>query len=541
MSMKETDNKSSVFKFIDIEDCYSILLLGVVIAALNLIVPVSIQMLVNFIAFGKLLQPVVMISLLVFIVLGFAGMLSIWQFSLLEAVQQKIMVMVSVELGQKFLELNPSVFSIHRGPELVNRFFEVTSYKKASSTLLLYGTNLVLQIFFSLILLLFYHPYLFLFDLFVVGGIALTIFLPYKKALSSAQDECYEKHTIAAWLEEILLNKILFKLERYPRFVLKKLDQSLVKFLHFRNIHFDQQVKHLVGFYLLGAVGSSLLLGLGSYLVIINQLSLGQLVASEVVFGYLVYALKEAGPLLEEYYDFKAAIGKLDDIFALPSEYSLLEQAYDIAMNQVSIEVKPKSADDERLNLITKPFFIETGKVSTVYSKNPDVCTGLSNALLGLDNKLNTEIYINGILANQNIFLKLRQITSYVGEPSWFFGTIAENLTLQAKNVSLEEIFTLLRTFGLEHKVALQTRGIDTYVHDLSALFTENEQILLGVIRAVLAKPKLIIVNKVLDQIPPHQSALALAALKDSKATIVLISQSEEIAEHAASIIRIDS
>jgi len=164
--MKETDNKTSFFKFIDIEDCYSILLLGVVIAGLNLIVPISIQMLVNFVAFGKLLQPVVMISLLVFIVLGFAGMLSIWQFSLLEAVQQKIMVMVSVELGQKFLELNPSVFSMHRGPELVNRFFEVTTYKKASSSLLLYGTNLALQIFFSLILLLFYHPYLFLFDLF---------------------------------------------------------------------------------------------------------------------------------------------------------------------------------------------------------------------------------------------------------------------------------------------------------------------------------------------------------------------------------------
>lgn len=538
--MKETDNKTSFFKFIDIEDCYSILLLGVVIAGLNLIVPISIQMLVNFVAFGKLLQPVVMISLLVFIVLGFAGMLSIWQFSLLEAVQQKIMVMVSVELGQKFLELNPSVFSMHRGPELVNRFFEVTTYKKASSSLLLYGTNLALQIFFSLILLLFYHPYLFLFDLFVVGGVVLTIFLPYKKALSSAKSECYEKHTIAAWLEEILLNKILFKLERYPRFVLKKLDESLVNFLHFRNMHFDQQVKHLVGFYLLGAVGSSLLLGLGSYLVIINQLSLGQLVASEVVFGYLVYALKEAGPLLEEYYDFKAAISKLGDIFALPSEYSLLEKTYDIAMNQVNIEVKAITADAERLNLITKSFVMETGKISTIYSKNPDVCTGLSNALLGLDNKLNAEIYINSILANRNIFLKLRQITSYVGEPSWFFGTIAENLTLETKNVSPEEIFTLLRTFDLEHKIALLDRGLDTYVHDLSALFSENEQILLGVIRAVLAKPKLIIVNKVLDQIPLQESALALAALKDSKATIVLISQSEEIAEHAASILRID-
>lgn len=540
MQMDDNERRKSALKFVDIQDCYSILLLGAVIALLSLIVPVSIQMLVNFIAFGKLLQPVVVISLLVFLVLGLAGILSIWQFSLLEAVQQKIMVMVSVELGQKFLELSPSVFSNHRGPELVNRFFEVSTFKKTYSKLLLYGTNLILQVFFSLILLLFYHPYLFLFDLFVVIGVALTILLPYKKALSSAVDECFEKHTIAAWLEEILLNKILFKLERYPRFVLKKLDECLVRFLHFRNIHFDQQVKHLAGFYLLGAVGSSLLLGLGSYLVIINQLSLGQLVASEVVFGYLVYALKEAGPLLEEYYDFRAATGKLNEILSLPSEYPSLDQDFPVDIQNVCLTVQPSPYPDKQ-NLITKPFVIEAGKICTVFTSNPDVCIELSNLLLGLDSTINAEIYVNDILANQKVFFKLRQITSYVGEPSWFFGTIAENLTLQAKDVSFEDIFTLLKTFGLEHKVALQTHGIDTHVHDLSTLFTDVEQILLSVVRAILAKPKLIVVNRVLDQIPVNQAKMALNALEKSHASVVLISQSQEIASQARQLVRMDS
>lgn len=533
--------QKNVLHFVDRNNCYAIVILGVVIAALNLIVPISIQMLVNFIAFGKVFQPVLIISLLVLFILGLTGLLGIWQFSLLEAVQQKIMVLVSATLGQKLLALNPTAFSDHRGPELVNRFFEVSSYQKSFSKLLLYGSNLILQILFSLMLLLFYHPYLFLFDILVVFCATMSILLPYSKALKSALAECFEKHIIAAWLEEILINKILFKLERYPGFVLKKLDETLVRFLGYRNTHFNQQVKHLLGFYLLGALGSSILLGLGGYLVIINQLSLGQLVASEVVFGYLVYALKEAGPLLEEYYDFRAAIDKLNEVLALPTEYSdasLSEKR--IKLDTLQLNVVPTPLSSNHTCVLKQSFALHNKQVNTLVSRSPDLCVEIGHLLLGFDAKINAYIAINNVPANQNVFFLLRKITSFVGSPSWFFGTLAENLSLNASDVSLEEMFVLLKQFDLERRIILLEQGIDTYLHDVAQYFTQSEQILLTIIRAILAKPKLIIIDRALDGLTPSESSIVLAVLKNLGISTILLSQSDRIAAQSTNVIRLD-
>jgi len=62
------------------------------------------------------------------------------------------------------------------------------------------------------------------------------------------------------------------------------------------------------------------LLGLGGYLVIDNQLSLGQLVAAEIVLGALIYAFKRFAVLLESYYDLMAAAAKIDTVLYLPTE-----------------------------------------------------------------------------------------------------------------------------------------------------------------------------------------------------------------------------
>lgn len=138
---------NSIKDVLDKPTLLSIALISLVASLLTLSIPIAAQTLINLIAFGKLLQPVVTLSFIVLILMLALGALNIWQTIILEVIQQKLMVKISLNLTKQFTNLSLENFSIHNGPELVNRFFEVVTINKSLSSLLMYGVNLGLQLF----------------------------------------------------------------------------------------------------------------------------------------------------------------------------------------------------------------------------------------------------------------------------------------------------------------------------------------------------------------------------------------------------------
>ena len=146
----------------------SIVMIALLVSLLSLSIPIAAQTLINLIAFGKLLQPVITLSIIVFVTMMALGALHVWQIVIVEVIQQKLMVKISLKLTDQFTHLSHDNFTNHYGPELGNRFFEVVTINKSLASLILYGINLGLQLFFGLLLLVFYHPLFFIFDGFII-------------------------------------------------------------------------------------------------------------------------------------------------------------------------------------------------------------------------------------------------------------------------------------------------------------------------------------------------------------------------------------
>lgn len=142
---------NSIIDVLDRQTISSIAMISVIISLLSLSIPIAAQTLVNLIAFGKLLQPVITLSLMVLILMMALGALHIWQIVIIEVIQQKLMVKVSLSLTRHFTHMSLDNFSTHHGPELVNRFFEIVTIKKSLASLLLYGINLGLQLFWTIV------------------------------------------------------------------------------------------------------------------------------------------------------------------------------------------------------------------------------------------------------------------------------------------------------------------------------------------------------------------------------------------------------
>lgn len=526
--MKKKGGVHSILEVLDHSSIYSMLIIGVLISLLSLVVPIAAQTLINIVAFGKLLQPVVTLSIMVLILMAGMGVLSIWQMVIIEIIQQKLMVRISLSLAKHFTHLSPTIFSTHNGPELVNRYFEIVVINKALASLLLYGITLGLQMIFGLILLLFYHPVFLLFDAFILISLLLIIVVPYRAALSSAQEECAQKHVIGSWLEEILINKYLFKYNEYPRYVIEQTDKRLVGFLKARNQHFKQLIKHQIGLFALAAIATSLLLGLGGYLIINNQLSLGQLVASEIVLGTLIYGFKRLGALLENYYDLMASAGKIDFALNLPLESSHNQELANNllpAMQSIHLGFEPILVPSRVNQLHHSPLNAEASPANPLLLifKEEDACKNLIESLSGLQETLSATISLNGVPCTQKSLIALRKHSLLIREPQWFAGTIYQNLVLNHRSVSMDVICELLKKMKLLEKIMTCSDGLNTLVHDWQTVFTLSELIQLMMVRAIIDKPRLLIIDRSLDELQTEEvdEALSLILALDNT-TLVL-------------------
>ncbi|MDP3267846.1 MAG: ABC transporter transmembrane domain-containing protein [Legionella sp.] len=515
----------SILEVLDSSSIYSILIISILISLLSLVVPIAAQTLINLVAFGKLLQPVVFLSLMVFVLMAGMGMLSIWQAVIIEIIQQKLMVQTSLNLAKHFNRLSPLIFSNHNGPELVNRYFEITVINKALASLLLYGITLGLQMIFGMILLLFYHPMFLIFNAFIILSLLLIIFVPYRTAVNTAQQECAQKHVVGAWLEEILINRYLFKFNDYPSYVMEQTDKKLVGFLKARNKHFKQLIKHQIGLYALATIATSLLLGLGGYLIIINQLSLGQLVASEIVLGTLLYGFKRLGALLENYYDLIASSRKIDSTLNLPLELSHGKTDANNVPYSESIHLKLELLDTKFKTSQSVNLEAEASPENPLLLsfREEDSCKNLIESLCGLKEIATVKITLNQIPCNQKSLIMLRKHSLLIREPQWFAGTIYQNLVLSHKSMPTQVICELLKKVNLLGKIMELPEGLNTFVNDWQIIFTLSELIQLMVIRACIDNPRLLIIDRSLDDLQTDDVNNVLSLLLTLNHTTLIV------------------
>lgn len=515
----------SILSMVDNSTIFSLIIISTITSILFLVIPVAAQTLVNFIAFGHVLRPVFILSIMVLVLIVCAGALGLWHNILIEIIQQKLMVHVGLSVTKRFSDLSYNGLIAHDTQRELNKFFDIIVIMKSLAGLLSYGIGTFLQVFFGLILLVIYHPYFVIFDAFVVVSLAIIILGPFRVAKKMAHLECKEKHNIAGWFDEIFINRYLFKFADYAEFLMKETDNRLVAFLKVRNRHFRQLIKHQVGFFILAAVASSILLGLGGYLVIANQLSLGQLVASEIIMGGIIYSLKQSVGILDDYYDLSASLEKFDDLLSLPIEEKdpMPGELISIVENLENVNLMWKVSGKKIIATPDEPLLIRS-------INNTSIENVLTN-LIGLKDDPEQQIIMNGFQCNQKLLIALRRRSILLQEPQWFAGTIYDNIVLNAENVSMDFILENITKLGLTDKIMGFTDGLLTYVSSWQHEFTEQEAILLMVLRAVINSPSLIIIDRTLDSLEKDLIAEVLAMLlSDKEKTLVIATQRQDFA-----------
>ena len=132
--------------------------------------------------------------------------------------------------------------------------------------------------------------------------------------------ESKTKYAMAAWLEDLARCRTAFRYDGAAEFAMERSDQLIYDYLMARKKHFKVLIRQIIFMLLLQALATTALLAIGGILVISGQLSLGQLVAAELIVAVVVGSFAKLGKHIESFYDLMASIDKLGSLFDLPIE-----------------------------------------------------------------------------------------------------------------------------------------------------------------------------------------------------------------------------
>ena len=511
-------------------DIVAVVVFAVAVAVLSLAAPIAVQSLVNTVAFGILMWPVVVIAGVLMTCLGLAAAIRAMQVYVVEHIQKRLFVRVVADYAYRFPRVRLEAFDQRYGPELGNRFFDVLNLQKSLATLLLDGVALVVTAVVGMIVLAFYHPFLLGFDIVLLLLIAFILFALGWGGVRTNLHESHAKYDVAAWLEELLRCLRTFKFAGGQHLALEKADQLAGEYVSARRRNFRVVWRQTVFALGLQVVASTALLGLGGWLVINRQLTLGQLVAAELIVTLVVASVAKLGKYADTYYDLMSGAEKLGLLTDLPMEREGGEVLADSergmavrvqGVDRVSRRTLPPQADwhvapNERVALVGPP---GSGK------------TTLFEVLCGLREPDHGVVEVDGIGLRELSLERLREQVALVERSDIFTGTVIENVRVGRPHLSPGDVREALRMVGLLGVVHDLPHGLDTPLAPNGGPLSASQSLRLTIARALVGRPRLLILDGVLDALDLRGCPDLLPRLFDRSApwTLLVASNNPEV------------
>lgn len=514
-----------------------IAIFALITGILAMATPIAVESLVNTVAFGRFLQPVIVLALLLFGFLAFSAAIIALQTFVVELIQRRLFARVAADFAYRLPRIEPHNLEKHDLRELVNRFFDVVTIQKVSAVLLLDGISLIISTIVGMMVIGFYHPFLLGFDVVLLGLILFGFFVLGRGAISTAVKESKTKYAMAAWLEELASRPHAYRLHGAPEYALNKADGLIYKYLIARKKHFRilfSQIAFALG---IQAMASTALLGLGGYLVLIGQLTLGQLVAAELIVAVIVGSFAKMGKQLESFYDLLASTDKLGHVFDLKTEVDdgiLVEQALPLKLLRIRNVCYQSSNPREVINNanldINKP---ELVVLRRELDGREQVMLDL---LYGLKQPSTGAIEFSQIDVRDFSRESLRSHITLARNIEILNETLAENVQLGRRGLTLAKVRIALETVGLIERVDTLTDGLQTKLDIHGAPLSENEQRLLMIARAIVGDPDILLLDGLLDPLPFDVAKNVLMELRRTEFPwlILLVTARDDLADLAS-------
>ncbi|MGB0806376.1 MAG: peptidase domain-containing ABC transporter [Salibacteraceae bacterium] len=477
---------------------------------ISLSLPLGIQAIVNLIQGGQVSTSWIVLVFMVVIGVILSGILQVYQMRISEKIQQEIFTRATFDFAYRLPKLKWKELVNKYAPELVNRFFDTLTIQKGLSKILIDFTAAVVQIFFGLMLLSFYHPVFILFSIFLLITLAIIIQFTAKPGLNTSLQESKFKYKVAYWLEEVARVSQTFKMAGNALLPLQKADSTVNEYLDSRQSHFKilvQQYGLLIFFKVLVISG---LLGLGGFLVIEQSMNIGQFIAAEIIILLVISSTDKVIQSLETIYDVLTALEKIGQVTDLELEEQTglkltskqLREGAGIELNNLDFKYYHAihhTIKNLSFSIPPNSKILVTGTPGSGKSTLLKIIAGTYVPTRGavLINKLPLLNYeVEGLRSHMGLMLKQDII---------FEGTLKENITLGRPDIAQEDITWAIHGLNLVDDLSSLPKGLDSHLSPTNVYMGHNVIQKIKLARAIVTKPAVLILDQPLEHLSPKE------------------------------------
>jgi ABC-type bacteriocin/lantibiotic exporter with double-glycine peptidase domain len=494
----------------------------------NLSLPLGIQAIIGFVLGASMVTSIYVLIILVVIGVAAVGMMQINQMKIIEKIQQKIFTRYAFEFADKIPRFDLMKTDGYYLPEKVNRFFDVLTVQKGLSKLLLDVPVASIQIIFGLVLLALYHPFFIVFGLTLIFVLSLIFRLTGANGLKTSLQESVNKYKTVGWLEEMARVINPFKLGYDAHLNLTRTDSNVMRYLQSRTDHFSVllfQYKTLVITKV--AITLAMLAG-GSYLLLQQQLNVGEFIAAEIVILTVINAVEKLIVNLDSVYDVATGLEKLATVTE-----NLSEKEGNVTLDSVQKGVGIDLIDFSFSFHHGKSIFshvnihIPAGSLAGVSTNGMSGKSTFLKILGGHFQQFSGSLLFNKVPLSNYRLPSLRKKTGmYLNQKDIFIGSVWENIIVGRNHISSEEIISLAEKTGLSGFLDLLPEGFETQVDPNGKNLPSQYIKRISLLRALLDNPLLLLLEDPWEgmAVPEQRKMMEYLSDKPNQATVVVAS-----------------
>jgi len=500
----------------------SIVINTLAISLLSLAVPLAIQMIINNIGVRTMAQPLVILCLILFFILSCSGAMQAIQTYTVEVLQRRLFVRYGLIISERLTSYQDKNFKAANSPDLINRYFDIIIMQSSMVTFFVNGFGFIIQFIIGFSLLAFYHPYFLGFAGFMAQFLALNWILFGPDGVRAGSPEADGKYDVVSWVEEMSRVRNIFTSDNGKSFSSNKMNHLFNRWLGVRNNLFNFQFRQHIGLQIFGVVMNVLLLGMGGFLVLKGELSAGQLVAAALVVNSIITSI----PSLQNFF-FSA--------YSYSTALDMIARFYDYPLEQPSGHLNiPKNLDFEFENVTFEPnynfnFGFKEGSKNLVLVRSFSSIDLVYDSLMGFGDHKTGRIKYDGMFSEDLDLGEIRNHIQIIRHDQFFAGTVLENLTGLARNKSFTntEIYQALERVGLRENIEKLPDRLETVIRPNGFPFSKSQLLAIQVARAILLKPRILMVTPDFEQISTFKRKLVYNELlnKDNKWTLLFFTQ----------------